>query len=93
MIQAAELREAWRAVANAKLVEYRRQCWRLAGLTAPGSIAKVDAVDCLWNVALAHALVRALGEDHVDLIIAEAFTALTVEAAACAKRKIHIRHS
>jgi hypothetical protein len=27
-----ELIEAWRAVANAKLAEYRRQCWRLAGL-------------------------------------------------------------
>jgi len=26
--------------------------------------------------------VRAIGEDHVDLIIGEAFTALTVEAAA-----------
>jgi len=82
MTPAAELREAWRAVANAKLTEYRRQCWRLAGLSAQGSIAKTDAVDCLFNIALAHALVRAIGEDHVDLIIGEAFTALTVEAAA-----------
>jgi hypothetical protein len=82
MTQAAELREASRAVANAKLVEYRRQCWRLAGLVAQGAIAKADAVDCLWNVALAHALVRALGQDRVDLIITEAFTALGAERTA-----------
>jgi hypothetical protein len=82
MTPAAELHEAWRAVANAKLAEYRRQCWRLAGLTAQGTIAKTDAVDCLWNIALAHALVRAIGEDHVELIIAEAFAALTAERAA-----------
>jgi len=82
MAGAAELHEAWRAVANAKLAEYRRQCWRLAGLTAQGTIAKADAVDCLWNIALAHALIRALGEDHVELIITEVFTSLSAEAAA-----------
>ena len=79
--QAAELREAWQAVANAKLVEYRRQCWRLAGLTAQGAIPKADAVDALWEIATAHALVRALGEDRVELIISEVFTALITEAA------------
>ena len=82
MTQAAELHEAWRAVANAKLAEYRRQCWRLAGLTAQGTLPKADASDCLWMIAMAHALVRALGEDHVDLIIAEAFTAFCAERAA-----------
>jgi hypothetical protein len=73
MIQEIELRDAWRSVANAKLVEYRRQCWRLAGLVHSGSIKNADAVDCLWNIALAHALIRALGEDRVQAIIAEAF--------------------
>jgi hypothetical protein len=82
MTQAAELHKAWRAVANAKLAEYRRQCWRLAGLVAQGAITKTDAVDCLCNIALAHALVRALGQDHVDLIITEPFAALTAEQAA-----------
>jgi hypothetical protein len=33
----AEFVEAWCAVANAKLLEFRRQCWRLAGLVAFGS--------------------------------------------------------
>jgi len=78
--QAAELRKAWRAVATAKLAEYRRQCWRLASLTAEGAITKADAVDCLWMIATAHALVRALGENHVEIIIAEAF--MTAEMAA-----------
>jgi hypothetical protein len=77
-----ELLKAWRAVANAKLVEFRRQCWRLAGLVGQGTVKKIDAVDRLWEIAAAHALVRALGEDHVQLIISEAFVALTNEAAA-----------
>ena len=77
-----ELLEAWRAVANAKLVEFRRQCWRLAGLVHQGTVTKIDAVDRLWEIATAHALVRALGEDRVELIISEPFMALATKAAA-----------
>jgi hypothetical protein len=66
--------ETWRAVANAKLVEFRRQCWRLSGLVRRGTIIKSDAIDQLWEIAIAHALVRALGEERVTYIIAEAFT-------------------
>jgi hypothetical protein len=69
----SEVREAWRAVANAKLVEYRRQSWRLAHLARQGKIKMADATDGLWEIAIAHALVRALGEDRVQAIIAEAF--------------------
>ena len=36
--QDRELLEAWRAVANAKLVEYRRQCWRLSLLVRQGAL-------------------------------------------------------
>jgi hypothetical protein len=82
MTQAAEFLEASRAVANAKLIEFRRQCWRLAGLVRQGAVSKIDAVDILWEIATAHALVRALGEDHVELIISEPFMALTTEEAA-----------
>jgi hypothetical protein len=76
-----ELREAWRAVANAKLIEYRRQSWRLALLTNQGVVSKAAAVDRLWEVAIAHALVRALGEDRIQAIISEAFAAVLWEAA------------
>jgi hypothetical protein len=68
-----ELIEAWRAVANAKLAEYRRQCWRLALLSRQGAIDKTAAVDRLWEIATAHALVRALGEDRIQAILDEAF--------------------
>jgi hypothetical protein len=68
-----ELLEAWRAVANAKLTEYRKQCWRLAGLVRCGTVPKQSAVDRLWEIAIAHALVRSLGEDRVEAIISEAF--------------------
>jgi pantothenate kinase-related protein Tda10 len=37
-----ELIEAWRAVANAKLAEYRRQCWRLALLVRDEAFAGAD---------------------------------------------------
>jgi hypothetical protein len=72
----AEVREAWRAVANAKLIEYRRQAWRLAHLVRQGTIEMADAVDGLWEIATAHALVRALGEDRVQAILAEAFSGI-----------------
>jgi len=75
-----ELREAWRAVANAKLVEYHKQCWRLAGLVRRGLVNKQAAVDQLWTIAIAHALVRAMGEDRVEAIIAEAFTVAAFDA-------------
>jgi hypothetical protein len=71
--QDRELLEAWRSVANAKLVEYRRQAWRLALLVRQGVVEKTAAVDRLYEIATAHALVRALGEDRVEAIIAEAF--------------------
>jgi hypothetical protein len=69
----ADLRDAWRAVANAKLHEYRRQCWRLAHLVRNGALDKQAAIDALWTIAIAHALIRALGEDRVGAVIAEAF--------------------
>jgi hypothetical protein len=68
-----ELVEAWRAVANAKLAEYRRQCSRLALLVRRGIITKTATVDRLWEIATAHALVRALGEDRIQAILDEAF--------------------
>jgi hypothetical protein len=71
--QDRELLEAWRAGANAKLAENRRQCWRLALLSRQGAIDKTAAVDRLWEIATAHALVRALGEDRVQAILDEAF--------------------
>jgi len=70
---APELREAWRAVANAKLTEFRRQCWRLSMLVRRGTVDKQAAVDRLWEIAIAHALVRALGEDRIQAILDESF--------------------
>jgi hypothetical protein len=71
--QDRELIEAWRAVANAKLTEFRRQCWRLAMLVRQGFVDKAAAVDRLHEIATAHALVRALGENRIEAIISEAF--------------------
>jgi hypothetical protein len=76
-----ELFEAWRAVTNAKLAEYRRQSWRLALLVQRGVVEKQPAIDRLWEIATAHALVRSLGEDRVQAIISEPFIAACPEAA------------
>jgi hypothetical protein len=73
MIPADEFVKTRRRVANAKLREFRRQCWRLAALV-DGIASKQDVIDLLWEIAIAHALVRALGADRVQAIIAEAFT-------------------
>ena len=67
------LNEAWRAVANAKLAEFRRQSWRLAILVRQSTITRTATVERLWEIATAHALVRALGEDRIQAIIDEAF--------------------
>jgi hypothetical protein len=77
-----ELLETRRAVANAKLKEYRNQCWRLAILASRGTVKKDEAVDLLWEIGIAHALVRTLGEDRLQAIIAEAFAGLQQEIAA-----------
>jgi hypothetical protein len=71
--QDRELLAAWRSVSNAKLVEYRRQCWRLAALVRQGLVDRTAAADRLWEIAVAHSLVRALGEDRIEAIVAEAF--------------------
>jgi hypothetical protein len=72
-VQERELIAVWRAVANAKLAEYRRQSWRLALLVRQGALDRAAAVDRLWEIAIAHALVRALGEDRIQAILDEAF--------------------
>ena len=69
-----ELLEAWRAVANAKLDEFRRQSWRLASLVRQGALERTAAVDRLQEIAIAHALIRSLGEDRVQAILDEAFS-------------------
>ena len=71
--QDQELLVTRRAVANAKLNEYKRQCWRLASLARQGTVEKIAAIDLLFEIAIGHAMVRALGEDHVQAILAEAF--------------------
>jgi hypothetical protein len=73
VLQDRELMEAWRCVANAKLAEFRHQCWRLALLARQGAVEKTAAVDRLYEIATAHALTRALGEDRIEAILAEAF--------------------
>jgi hypothetical protein len=65
--------EARRAVANAKLAEFRKQCWWLSGLVRQGRVEKIPAIDLLWEIAICHALVRALGPERVQIIISEAF--------------------
>lgn len=72
-----ELLDAWRSVANAKLNEFRRQVWRLSLLVKQGTVEKSAAVNRLWEIATAHALVRALGEDRVQAILSEAFAGVS----------------
>jgi hypothetical protein len=73
MTQEREFVETRRACANAKLVEFSKQCWRLAILSHQGVVEKLAAVDLLREIGIAHALVRALGEDRIEAILAEAF--------------------
>jgi hypothetical protein len=68
-----DLQEAQRAVANAKLNEFRRQCQRLATLVRCGSLDKARAIDCLADIADANGLVVAHGEALIRTTLSEAF--------------------
>jgi hypothetical protein len=81
-MQDYELLQAWRAVATAKLREFQNQSWRLGLLTRQGVVTKAAAVDRLWEIATAHALVRSLGPDRVQSLIHEPFAAVESERAA-----------
>ena len=59
---AQELVAARIAVATVTPTQYRRQRWRLAGKVRTGTIDRVTAVDTRYEIAIAHALVRAPGE-------------------------------
>jgi len=71
--QVDEFRATRRAVANAKLETFKRECWRLALLARRGVVEKAAAVDLLWELAIGHALVRSMGEERVTAILSEAF--------------------
>jgi hypothetical protein len=68
-----EFRETRRAMAGAKLAEYRKQCWRLADLSRRGIVQKGNAVDLLREVAIAYAIVPANGEAYVQAVLDQAF--------------------
>jgi hypothetical protein len=72
-LQDRELIAASQAVANTKLTEYGPQSSRLAMLVRQSVVEKTAAVDRLWEIAITHALICALGEDRIEAIIAEAF--------------------
>ena len=59
---AQELVAARIAVATATPTQCLRQRWRLAGKVRTGTIDRVTAVDTRYEIAIAHALVRAPGE-------------------------------
>jgi hypothetical protein len=68
-----EIMAAWRAVANAKLIEFKAQCCRLAVLVRRGVLKKQDAIDGLWRMAVGHALTRSLGIDYIQAILDQCF--------------------
>jgi hypothetical protein len=66
-------REAWRAVATARIDEFIYQCERLADLARDGIVDRAEAADCLHEIAVAHSLADTFGPDYVVNLIAEAF--------------------
>jgi hypothetical protein len=68
-----EIIVAKRAIALAKLIEFRRQCGRLAHLAAEGIVDRVDATDSLYDAAVAHDLIGIHGEDFIAGVLATAF--------------------
>ena len=67
------LQDAARAVANAKLDEFTRQAWKLAGLVGQGTVEKNRAVDQLIQIWISNGLELAHGEGRAETIITAAF--------------------
>jgi hypothetical protein len=68
-----ELIVARREVAVAKLRVWCRECHRLARLAAEGIVDRVDAADCLYDIAVGNGLVNAHGDDFIAGMLATAF--------------------
>ena len=67
------LQDAARAVANAKLDEFTRQAWKLAGLVGQGALKKNRAVDQLIQIWISNGLELAHGQGRAETIITAAF--------------------
>jgi hypothetical protein len=52
------------------------RCWARARLFAEGEISLHDAVDVLWHAAERDGLVKQLGTDQVQQILADTFAAV-----------------
>jgi hypothetical protein len=65
-----ELIAAKQAVAVAKLVEWRRQCARLARLAVAGIVDWVEAADVLYDIAVGNRLVALYGDDFITGMLA-----------------------
>jgi hypothetical protein len=65
-----ELFAAKRAVALAKVIEFRHQCERLARLAAEGVLDHVEAADGLYDIAVANRLVYIHGDDFIAEMLA-----------------------
>lgn len=62
------------AIANAKLFEFQEQSYRAGELIQLGVLARVEAADILQEAAVYNALVYEYGADHVQKIMAAAFS-------------------
>jgi hypothetical protein len=66
-------REAWIAVATARIEEFAFQAERLSDLAHEGVVDRAEAADVLHNIASAHSLADTFGADFIITIIADAF--------------------
>jgi len=74
-------REAWAAVATAKIDEFAYQCRRLATLADYGAVDRSEAAAVLADIAEANSLGDVFGRDVVGNMISDAFSAAVAEAA------------
>jgi hypothetical protein len=58
------------AIATAEIAEFENQAYRLGHVTATGLLNRAAAADLLLDIATAHGLVQAQGDDAIQSIIA-----------------------
>jgi hypothetical protein len=75
-------REAWRAVATAKIDAFDYQCRRFAELSRCGTVDRGEAAAVLQDISVAHSLGETFGHEAINEIITDAFAAPEAECAA-----------
>jgi len=73
ILSSALSQDVKRAIANAKLAEFKRQAFRVGDIVLKGLLGRAIAADMLFDSAVSNGLVSEHGEDIIQALVAKGF--------------------